>query len=109
MSRNQVSEIICAGGIDPCIDDPTVRLAGSMVLGTYGGNSHSGANKNEDGALLWSDGDEDWEFAAIIDGHNTSESVHLLPDNSMYWSVRSQSTKLFRMDWRSKYVSPDSS
>lgn len=84
MSRDQVSEIIWAGGTEPCIDEPTVRLAGSMVLGTYGGNSNAGANKNEDGALLWSDRDADWEFAMIIDGHNTSESVHLLLDKFTY-------------------------
>jgi hypothetical protein len=82
--RNNVSEIKWAGGIEPCIDDPTVRLVGSMVLGTYGGNSNAGANKNEDGALLWSDGDADWEFAVIFDGHNTSESVQLLLDNFTY-------------------------
>ena len=32
--------------------------------------------KNEDGALVWSNGD--WEFAAILDGHNSAESVDLV-------------------------------
>lgn len=81
MGRNNVPEIKWIGGIDACIDRPTVRLVGSLVLGTYGGNSNAGANKNEDGALIWSAGDVDWEFAMVLDGHNTSESVQLLLDN----------------------------
>ena len=32
--------------------------------------------KNEDGALVWSNGH--WEFAAILDGHNSAESVDLV-------------------------------
>ncbi len=32
--------------------------------------------KNEDGALVWSNGD--WEFATILDGHNSAESVDLV-------------------------------
>ena len=34
------------------------------------------SKKNEDGALVWSNGD--WEFAAILDGHNSAESVDLV-------------------------------
>jgi hypothetical protein len=79
-----VSEIAWAGATDSCIDHPTVRFNGSMTLGTYGGNSSVGANTNEDGALLWSNVDSDWELAVILDGHNSSESVQLLLDNFTY-------------------------
>ncbi|MRS08539.1 hypothetical protein, partial [Bacillus anthracis] len=59
-----------------CLDEVSVKQYGDIVLGTYGGNISAGAKKNEDGALVWSNGD--WEFAAILDGHNSAESVDLV-------------------------------
>lgn len=87
MPRNTVSEMKWVGGIYSFIDKPTVELVGSIVLGTYGGNSDAGANKNEDGALLWSNDEMDWEFAVILDGHNSSESVQLLVDAFMCYKI----------------------
>ncbi|WDL95639.1 protein phosphatase 2C domain-containing protein [Alicyclobacillus sp. ALC3] len=78
MSGNSVAEIKWAGAMETLIDQPTVKFSGPVVLGIYGGNSSTGAHKNEDGALIWSDTDADWEFAVILDGHNTSESVQLV-------------------------------
>lgn len=59
-----------------CLDEVSVKQYGNIVLGAYGGNISAGAKKNEDGALVWSNGD--WEFAAILDGHNSAESVDLV-------------------------------
>lgn len=54
----------------------SVKQYDDIVLGKYGGNISAGAKKNEDGALVWSN--DDWEFAAILDGHNSAESVDLV-------------------------------
>lgn len=68
------------GSDEPHLDDPFVCSAGRVHLGVYGGNTNAGADKNEDGALAWSDDNAEWEFAMIIDGHNSSENVRLLVD-----------------------------
>lgn len=65
-----------SGLMDPCIDQKKIDTCGHMVLGRYGGRQQAGANKNEDGALVMTG--KDWEFAMILDGHNSSESVDLL-------------------------------
>ncbi len=49
-----------------------------MILGCFGGSSESGQTENEDAALLWST--ETWEFAALFDGHNGSQSADLTID-----------------------------
>ncbi len=77
-------ELKWVGATDHHLDDPSVQNIGSMVLGIYGGSSDTGANKNEDGALLWSNDNGDWEFAVSLDGHNTSESVQLVLDDFTY-------------------------
>ncbi|ANN35357.1 protein phosphatase [Bacillus thuringiensis] len=59
-----------------CLGEISVKQYGDIVLGKYGGNISAGAKKNEDGALVWSNGE--WEFAAILDGHNSAESVDLV-------------------------------
>lgn len=64
------------GNIEMCLGEISVKQYGDIVLGKYGGNKSAGAKKNEDGALVWSNGE--WEFAAILDGHNSVESVDLV-------------------------------
>ncbi|HFT2184284.1 TPA: PP2C family serine/threonine-protein phosphatase [Bacillus cereus] len=64
------------GSREMCLDEISVKQYGDIVLGAYGGNISAGAKKNEDSALVWSNGD--WEFAAILDGHNSAESVDLV-------------------------------
>ncbi|PEP10237.1 protein phosphatase [Bacillus wiedmannii] len=64
------------GNTEMCLGEISVKQYGDVVLGKYGGNISAGAKKNEDGALVWSNGD--WEFAAILDGHNSAESVDLV-------------------------------
>ncbi|MGR3778642.1 PP2C family serine/threonine-protein phosphatase [Bacillus paramycoides] len=64
------------GSREMYLGEVSVKQYGDIVLGKYGGNINAGAKKNEDGALVWSNGD--WEFAAIFDGHNSAESVELV-------------------------------
>ncbi|PFK31245.1 protein phosphatase [Bacillus cereus] len=59
-----------------CLGEISVKQYGDIALGKYGGNISAGAKKNEDGALIWSN--KDWEFAMILDGHNSAESVALV-------------------------------
>lgn len=60
------------------IDEPDTIQIGKIVVGRYGGNSSSGAYKNEDGCLVWFNEQLDWEFAIILDAHNTAESAELI-------------------------------
>ncbi len=64
------------GSNEMCLGEISVKKHGNVVLGRYGGNTSAGAKKNEDGALIWSNGD--WEFTMILDGHNSAESVTLV-------------------------------
>ncbi|PEP48812.1 PP2C family serine/threonine-protein phosphatase [Bacillus pseudomycoides] len=64
------------GSDEMCLGEISVKQYGDIVLGRYGGNTSAGAKKNEDGAFVWSNGD--WEFAMILDGHNSAESVALV-------------------------------
>lgn len=64
------------GSDEMCLGEISVKQYGDIVLGRYGGNRSAGAKKNEDGALVWSN--KDWEFAMILDGHNSAESVALV-------------------------------
>ncbi|MDQ0343252.1 serine/threonine protein phosphatase PrpC [Lederbergia wuyishanensis] len=58
------------------IDEIKIDSCLHVLIGRYGGNSRAGANKNEDGALVWSG--DDWELSMILDGHDSSESVDLV-------------------------------
>lgn len=60
------------------LDMPAIDLCGDVVIGRYGGRVSAGANKNEDGALVWCAPDGSWEFAVIIDAHYSSQSAELL-------------------------------
>ena len=60
------------------LDTPAIDLCGDVVIGRYGGRVSAGANKNEDGALVWCAADRSWEFALIIDAHSSAESAQLL-------------------------------
>ncbi|WP_175989237.1 protein phosphatase 2C domain-containing protein [Bacillus sp. Marseille-Q1617] len=60
------------------VDEIHVKsLKNEMVIGLFGGNSSEGQYKNEDGCLVWYSPGE-WEFAVIMDGHDTAESVELV-------------------------------
>ncbi|MCR2823536.1 protein phosphatase 2C domain-containing protein [Lederbergia panacisoli] len=58
------------------VDEIKIDSCNHVQIGRYGGNSKAGANKNEDGALVWTGAD--WELSMILDGHDSSESVDLV-------------------------------
>jgi hypothetical protein len=68
------------GEDEPHLDSPQVCVTDRVVLGVYGGNTRSGANKNEDAALVLTDADGHWEFSVIVDAHFSAESARLVVD-----------------------------
>lgn len=75
-SRDSVRAFQWIGQEEPCIDQIKINVCGEMAVGRYGGNKLAGANKNEDGAMVVKG--SGWEFALIMDGHNSAESVELV-------------------------------
>lgn len=73
-----MNEISWVGSSYPYIDQPDLSSINHITVGRYGGNSLSGANKNEDGCLVWAGEKEDWEFAVILDAHYSAESAELV-------------------------------
>ena len=72
------NEFVWIGNDDKHLDAPYVTRYKDIVIGVYGGNTSAGANKNEDGALVWRSEDNSWEFSAILDAHNTAQSAELV-------------------------------
>ena len=66
------------GNKDMSLDKSTIKRCGDITLGYYGGNTESGAYKNEDGALILSSYDNEWKCALLLDAHATSESTKLV-------------------------------
>ncbi|MFJ7731993.1 protein phosphatase 2C domain-containing protein [Lysinibacillus sp. NPDC097231] len=66
------------GSQENFIDQPNLYQIEHVIVGRYGGNSDAGQYKNEDGCLIWLDKKEDWEFAILLDAHNTSESAEII-------------------------------
>ncbi|MFC5602256.1 protein phosphatase 2C domain-containing protein [Sporosarcina koreensis] len=58
------------------IDSKDIQSIGCMTVGRFGGNSSAGQYKNEDGCIVWVE--EDWEFAVILDAHDSAESAELI-------------------------------
>ncbi|MGI2328329.1 protein phosphatase 2C domain-containing protein [Planococcus sp. YIM B11945] len=57
------------------VDQADIQQIHNIVIGRFGGNSSAGQSKNEDGCLIWLDEENDWEFAMVLDAHNTAESA----------------------------------
>ncbi|CAM3811968.1 protein phosphatase 2C domain-containing protein [Mesobacillus thioparans] len=75
---NSSKEFSWVGSQENFIDQPNTLQLGRVLIGRYGGNSSAGKYKNEDGCLVWVNEQQDWEFAIILDAHNTSESAELI-------------------------------
>lgn len=60
------------------VDIPDIQEIGCLTIGRFGGNSSAGQYKNEDGCLVWSNDEQDWEFAVLLDAHNSAESAELV-------------------------------
>jgi hypothetical protein len=56
----------------------TKSLTKNIVIGHLDGCSSAGQTKNEDGCIVWSNQEEGWEFALILDAHNTAQSAELV-------------------------------
>lgn len=63
------------GSEENFVDQITIQQLNHIIVGRYGGNSNAGQYKNEDGCLVWYNEKKNWEFAIILDAHNTSESA----------------------------------
>ena len=60
------------------VDDKSVQRIKHVTIGRFGGNSSAGQYKNEDGCVLWINEKEEWEFAVLLDAHNTAQSAELV-------------------------------
>lgn len=60
------------------VDKINIQAVQEVILGRFGGSSTAGQYKNEDGCLLWVSEKQDWEFAILLDAHQTAESAELV-------------------------------
>ncbi|WP_456274589.1 protein phosphatase 2C domain-containing protein [Bacillus sp. AK031] len=72
-----------------------------MVVGHFGGNSSEGQTKNEDGCLVWTSEKEDWEFAILLDAHDTAESAELIV--SSFYQKKAEITSLLQLGCESAF------
>lgn len=75
-----IKDFSWVGSQENFVDKPNILQLNHIVVGRYGGNSNAGQYKNEDGCLVWTNINEDWEFAIVLDAHNTSESAKIVID-----------------------------
>jgi hypothetical protein len=73
-----MSNLLWRGSKAAHLSDPVVHAAGPVTVGVYGGNAEAGANKNEDGALVWAGAN--WVFAVLLDAHHSAESADAVLD-----------------------------
>ncbi|WP_277586596.1 protein phosphatase 2C domain-containing protein [Psychrobacillus antarcticus] len=60
------------------VDLPDIQRVSNIIIGRFGGNSSAGQYKNEDGCLVWSNEENDWDFVMLLDAHNSAESAELV-------------------------------
>ena len=60
------------------VDIPNIEQVNNLTIGRFGGNSSAGQYKNEDGCIVWSNEEQDWEFVVLLDAHNSAESAELV-------------------------------
>ena len=60
------------------VDHLHVHSTSLIAIGQFGGNSSAGQTKNEDGCLVWTDPKGAWEFAVLLDAHQTAQSAELV-------------------------------
>ncbi|RLQ96327.1 protein phosphatase 2C domain-containing protein [Falsibacillus albus] len=83
-------ELDWVGSREPFVDQPDIQVLDQIAVGRYGGNSSSGQYKNEDGCLVWQDGNHDWELAVILDAHMTAESAEIVIEQIKKWEPKFQ-------------------
>lgn len=72
---NKLNQFSWVGNQAHYVDQIDVRTIEQLYIGRFGGNSTSGQYKNEDACLVWVDTEGDWEFAIVLDAHQSSESA----------------------------------
>lgn len=72
MDSQKIHHFVWFGRDAPHLDKPAINRCNSMVIGCYGGNKGSGADKNEDTA--WCLAGDDWQMGMLCDAHNSAES-----------------------------------
>ncbi|WP_225223851.1 PP2C family serine/threonine-protein phosphatase [Solibacillus merdavium] len=60
------------------VDIPNIQQVNNLTIGRFGGNSSAGQYKNEDGCIVWSNEEQNWEFVVLLDAHNSAESAELV-------------------------------
>ncbi|MGE8203687.1 protein phosphatase 2C domain-containing protein [Heyndrickxia sp. NPDC080065] len=76
--ENSISEFSWIGSQASFVDKININNINHISIGRFGGNSVAGQYKNEDGCLVWTDEEENWEFVVILDAHNSAESAELV-------------------------------
>ena len=76
--NNSIKEFSWVGSEENFVDQPNTLQLHELIIGRYGGNSNAGQFKNEDGCLVWVNKKQDWEFAILLDAHNSSESAEII-------------------------------
>ncbi|WP_026907321.1 protein phosphatase 2C domain-containing protein [Paucisalibacillus globulus] len=76
--ENANSEFSWVGSQENFVDNISIQHLNHISIGLFGGNSTAGQFKNEDGCLVWGDRERKWEFAVILDAHNSAESTELV-------------------------------
>lgn len=76
MKSNSLTNLNWIGSEQAYLNLPSVEKFQHITIGRYGGNTESGAHKNEDGLLVWQS--IAWEFATLIDAHSSCESAELI-------------------------------
>ncbi|PZE22239.1 protein phosphatase 2C domain-containing protein [Paenibacillus xerothermodurans] len=76
MKSNSVTNLNWIGSERAYLNLPSVEKLQHMTIGRYGGNTESGAHKNEDGLLVWQS--ISWEFVTLIDSHSSCDSTELI-------------------------------
>ncbi|WP_227394629.1 protein phosphatase 2C domain-containing protein [Jeotgalibacillus aurantiacus] len=71
-----MNKVSWVGSEQPYLDQPDIQQIGDVKLARFGGSTAAGQTKNEDGCIVWTNGE--WEFAMILDAHQTAESAELI-------------------------------
>jgi len=72
------SDYCWVGSQENFVDEINIHKISHIVLGRFGGNSSAGQYKNEDGCIVWVNGDLNCEFVVLLDAHQTAESGELV-------------------------------
>jgi Protein phosphatase 2C len=76
--KNSIKELSWIGSQTDFVDTISIESIHHVSLGRFGGNSAAGQYKNEDGCLIWADEQQDWEFALLLDAHQSADSAELV-------------------------------